>query len=523
MKKKSDSEAYQRLWGALEAARLHEAELRLRRERKHWRELDPAASYAELLAGLSTDELAAIQRNLDWQGRSGLKKAERIAELVFVLVERCAKLFDLFDRDQYQLVRRVIAAGGYTGQFDLQPEQLEYFRERGLLFSGTLGGERVLRIPDELAALFAQHDDVAYQRRVRRNSAWIRRSQGLLYYYGTVSFARLAKILAEAEALPALDRMEMIAVLTSAADYYQVMRRVDFGMAHRRALDWRKIEAEQAARPELPFYGAEPAAWDRAGEPGFYEKSPALQELVRFLASHFHIARDVAAKTVVEWEYAIKNGVSPEVLLGLAQQRFSLADRELLGQCSGLLDAFYGATRQWFLKGHSLAELAVVERAGADPAETGGTAAPSRVASPGAERPAGFAPGNYLFKVALAASLWRQIKLAAGHTLLDLHRAIQEAYGFDDEHRYAFFMDGQPYSRQRYEAPGEGRGPFVDQARLGELGLAVGQQFLYLFDFGDEWRFRVTLEAILPDEPLVLRPELVRGKGRSPEQYPDYS
>ena len=45
---------------------------------------------------------------------------------------------------------------------------------------------------------------------------------------------------------------------------------------------------------------------------------------------------------------------------------------------------------------------------------------------------------TYVFKVSLAKDLWRRIEIAADHTLLDLHRAIQKAYNFDDDHLYSF-------------------------------------------------------------------------------------
>ena len=42
--------------------------------------------------------------------------------------------------------------------------------------------------------------------------------------------------------------------------------------------------------------------------------------------------------------------------------------------------------------------------------------------------------------------------------------------------------------------PYEEEGPWVDDVRIGELGLFIGQNILYLFDYGDEGHFRVELE-----------------------------
>ncbi|MEA2054440.1 MAG: plasmid pRiA4b ORF-3 family protein [Candidatus Thermoplasmatota archaeon] len=133
-----------------------------------------------------------------------------------------------------------------------------------------------------------------------------------------------------------------------------------------------------------------------------------------------------------------------------------------------------------------------------------------------------FVDGTYVFKVGLAKNLWRRIEISANHTLLDLHRAIQEAYNFDDDHLYSFFMDGKPWSHEGFRSPFEDEGPYVDEARIGELGLFVGQNILYLFDYGDEWRFRVELEKIRTEGSKPRKPKIMEKKGESPEQYRYY-
>lgn len=131
----------------------------------------------------------------------------------------------------------------------------------------------------------------------------------------------------------------------------------------------------------------------------------------------------------------------------------------------------------------------------------------------------GFVDGTYVFKVALRGGLWRRIEISADDTLLSLHRSIQEAYEFDDDHLYAFFMNGKRWSKEMFTSPYDEDGPHVNQVRIGELGLYVGQKILYLFDFGDEWRFQVRLEYIRAEGPKPSRPRIVEKKGKAPNQY----
>jgi hypothetical protein len=133
-----------------------------------------------------------------------------------------------------------------------------------------------------------------------------------------------------------------------------------------------------------------------------------------------------------------------------------------------------------------------------------------------------FVDGTYVFKVALAKNLWRRIEISADQTLLELHRAIQKAYNFDDDHLYSFFMDGKAWSHESFTSPYDEEGPWADDVRIGELGLFIGQNILYLFDYGDEWHFQVELEEIRTEGLKPREPKISEKKGKAPEQYGDY-
>ena len=130
--------------------------------------------------------------------------------------------------------------------------------------------------------------------------------------------------------------------------------------------------------------------------------------------------------------------------------------------------------------------------------------------------------GNYIFKVSLAKTVWRMISTGFSNSLDDLHLAIQDAFDFDNDHLYSFFMDGRRYSRDRYESPNCEDGPYADEAIIGELGLYTGQKILYLFDYGDSWEFEVQLLKINEGEEPVKEPLVIDSKGEAPEQYPSW-
>lgn len=127
--------------------------------------------------------------------------------------------------------------------------------------------------------------------------------------------------------------------------------------------------------------------------------------------------------------------------------------------------------------------------------------------------------GTYTFKVSLWNGVWRRIEMKATHTLSDLHMAIQEAFDFDNDHLYAFYMDNKRFSDNCFNASYMDEGPYAEDAELGLLDIVKGQEFLYLFDFGHEWRFTIKFEKVDPKTSENERPTIIEKRGDAPDQY----
>ena len=242
---------------------------------------------------------------------------------------------------------------------------------------------------------------------------------------------------------------------------------------------------------------------------------------------------------------------------------------------------------------------------------------------------------SYTFKVSLPGpqQCWRKIEMADHQTLEELHLAIQNAFEFDNDHLYSFFMSGKAWdSKTEYSLP-EGEGPFgsmmwmgvdddpldnpdgliidgleateelsepldleqflreeiqemttdpqeqemilqtmkaiveaddktfkrltlemtkeagaealsmimqmrmlrevwqdvvkkverdVRTVTLESLNLRARKKFLYLFDYGDEWRFNVQVDSINKKADEGEYPKITETVGKAPPQYPNW-
>ncbi|MGH9837738.1 MAG: IS1096 element passenger TnpR family protein [Blastocatellia bacterium] len=60
--------------------------------------------------------------------------------------------------------------------------------------------------------------------------------------------------------------------------------------------------------------------------------------------------------------------------------------------------------------------------------------------------------------------------------------------------------------------------PFADEMPIGRLPLRPGEAMVFHYDFGDDWRFRVELEAVDPPQPKLKRPKIIESQGKAPRQ-----
>lgn len=131
-----------------------------------------------------------------------------------------------------------------------------------------------------------------------------------------------------------------------------------------------------------------------------------------------------------------------------------------------------------------------------------------------------FREGTHIFKVSLGR-LWFRIAIPANCTLESLASAILSAVKFDYDHLYHFSYENPFGALEMINHPYMDEGPWTSDVMVGDVPLRVGQGMNYLYDFGDNWEFDVTLEGVDPDR-AVEKPVLLETHGKPPEQYPSW-
>ena len=134
----------------------------------------------------------------------------------------------------------------------------------------------------------------------------------------------------------------------------------------------------------------------------------------------------------------------------------------------------------------------------------------------------------YQFKIKLTGitpTVWRRIQVPEDYSFWDLHVAIQDAMGWLDYHLHVFRVHrahvpealeigipddyavvGDPEIHAGWEVP------------ITDLFYTVGDTADYIYDFGDDWRHEILLEAILLREDRRKYPRCIGGAHACPPE-----
>jgi len=129
---------------------------------------------------------------------------------------------------------------------------------------------------------------------------------------------------------------------------------------------------------------------------------------------------------------------------------------------------------------------------------------------------------SYLLHISITFSdplIWRRIQVPGNFTLARLHRVIQAAMGWQDEHVHQFLVGKISYQ------PTMRAGVVREAKRLDERNyelhtLAEGMKFMfsYLYDAGDGWEHILHLEEVVPPARPLTHPILLSGENACPPE-----
>lgn len=133
-------------------------------------------------------------------------------------------------------------------------------------------------------------------------------------------------------------------------------------------------------------------------------------------------------------------------------------------------------------------------------------------------------------RVSLEPKIFRDIEISSEASLYKLAQVINKVFGFDFDHMFGFYDNlKNPYkSKTVFELfsdmgePSDENARGVKKSKVAEAFDKDGTTLAYLFDYGDEWIFKVKRTGAAESAAVKTYWKLIKSEGEAPEQYPDY-
>ena len=113
-----------------------------------------------------------------------------------------------------------------------------------------------------------------------------------------------------------------------------------------------------------------------------------------------------------------------------------------------------------------------------------------------------------------APPIWRRLEVSSSTTLQHLHRAIQEAFGWEGYHLWVFHTPTGEYGVADRELGHRN----AASTKLKDVAPRAGARVLYTYDFGDDWEHDLLVEDVHPAEAGVAYPRCLTGRRACPPE-----
>jgi hypothetical protein len=334
-----------------------------------WPAIHHPITCREALTRLTKDDMNEMRKRFGVTGASTLKKQELAGVLAGATLQQLPDVLARMDQTRYDVLKKVANQGG-AAAVEADILMVDYFEGLGILFRGSISGTNELVMPQEMLEAFRVWDSKDRQAMVRRNTEWIRLAQGLLHYYGVLTWEDLKQFVMQYNGEDDADYTLFEPVIRDSGNYQASLVSTQDTVAHIDVMDSELVRSEQEQLASLPFYPLSKHQALQASDPEYIEKTPSFQAFVKYLMQQYGMTRAEAEEEVDLIVYDIKLGDSPSQLMENVQDKFELTSEPMVNDFIRLLSDLMNNTRLWFLKGYAPSEVrAALDQPNASPGE----------------------------------------------------------------------------------------------------------------------------------------------------------
>ena len=328
----------------------------IKKAEKIWKDYEKDDSLEYHLNRMTKEELIKIGNNYGVRGLTSLKKADLEIRVKEIILNKYGYILDLLDEDAYVYLKDVIDKDGNKEYKGSDLINANYFRDRGIMFTGVNKGKLYVIMPKEILNILKDKLNEELEKSSKINSEVIDLTAGLIYFYGVCKNKDIIKILKEEyEFKIEDDKFEKLFKLGQEVGYdYQVESDMIY---HIDVDDPEFILEEIEKNKELKYEKFTRKTLMKASRPDYIEENKERAKLEKALNQLFVIDKKILKEELESFEIAIKNEVSKEEAIEVFLEAYEIENEEEKSILKYELEMICKEIRKWSLKGHKISEI----------------------------------------------------------------------------------------------------------------------------------------------------------------------
>ncbi len=327
-------------------------------EKKFWGKIDAELSFVTCLARFSKFELDNVRRTYRFSGISQLLKKQLIDFLDEKREELLWQTVLLMSEKQFQVLAEMGRKGFVPfSKIGIYPSS--WWRERAIIGTGSIDGEKMLVLPVELRKIVLDlKSDLFVKRQVKKNDEVLKGVNGLLNTYGVMDYGTLLKMMDDYGIInKEKDLRYVVELIESHKEYLVDFEESGYFIAnvgvdnmaglYEEILDRNSFHYKRFSKEEI---------FERSKEDWFLGR-PNWERFRQIISGVFDCDSDEVLDILYEIYNAIQNEMSMREIFSILNAFEVYSSEADVGYVMDELVVLMNSTPRWVLKGHSPNEL----------------------------------------------------------------------------------------------------------------------------------------------------------------------
>lgn len=328
----------------------------IRKVEKLWKDVEENNTLEYHLDRMTKEELVKVASNYLVRGVTSLKKIDAVNKVKDGIINNIDYVLEYLDLDAFLYLEEIVKLGGKKEYFGSELINANYFRNRGLMFTGVDNGKLYVITPKELCDIIKDKLNDNLKAIANNNSDIIKLSSGLIYFYGALTIEELNRILEEEYNHSfEYDKLKKLLSIGEEVGFdYQIEEEIIY---HIDVEDPLFIIEERNKNTDINFVKFDKKTLLKAAKPDYLEENKQANKLEKVLNELFVIDKKILKEEIDSFSIAIKNEAPLEEAIETFLEAYEIESEEEKEILKEELKKLSLGVKRWTLKGHTQGEV----------------------------------------------------------------------------------------------------------------------------------------------------------------------